>query len=300
MRSWKLLIALSAMMLIIAACSSASDDSTDDVATDDEPVAEEVEPTATPEPTPEPEPTETPEPEPTETPEPEPTETPEPEIDEADDEADDMGSRAGSRDGDASGLDGVLLSLDDLPEGWVQVDEEFEDEFDEFGDISDEPFDSPCGVTDPDDFDIDFEPIADAERNFEGGELGPFVAQNLAQFESVEQAEEAMRVMRLMFDCEEWSEVDEFGEEMIFIIEQLPMDDVGDDVFAISIGLEFPDMSEEEAAMMALFGDIGFEFIFIQRDEYFSMLMYIDIFGVSEADFESIVRRADEKMADAS
>lgn len=299
MRSWKLLIVLSAMMLFIAACSSASDDATDDVPAEEE-VAEEVEPTPTPEPTPEPEPTETPEPEPTETPEPEPTETPMPETDDADDEDDESSdmSRAGSRDGDASELSGILLSLDDLPEGWMQVDDEFSDG-EEFGDLSDDPFDAPCGLID-EDLDFDFDSVAEAERSFEGGELGPFLAQNLVQLESSGDAQEVMGVFRMMFDCEEWSETDEFGDEMIFTIDEMEWDDIGDDIFALSIGLDFGDMSEEEAAMMALFGDISFEFVFVQRGEFVSMLMYIDIFGVTEADFESLVRRADEKMADAS
>lgn len=302
MRSWKLLIVLSAMMLFIAACTTDSDDSADDVAADDA-VAEEVEPTTPPEPTPEPEPTETPEPEPTETPEPEPTETPVPEIDEDDDEeADDADlSRAGSQDGEASDLDGVLLSLEDLPEGWMQVEDSFDDvgDFDDFSDISNEPFEAPCGLSDPGD-EFDFEPVAEGEREFEGGELGPFLMQNVMQLENSDQAEEVMDLFRLWFDCDEWSEVDDFGDELTFVINDMEFADIGDDILAMSIGLEFGEMSEEEAAMMALFGDISFDFVFVQRNEFVSMMMFMDIFGMDNVDFESLVQRADEKMADAS
>jgi hypothetical protein len=301
MRSWKLLVVLSAMMLFIAACSSASDDATDDAPADDA-VAEEVEPTAEPtlEPTPEPEPTETPEPEPTATPEPEPTETPEPEMDAEDEDEEVDGPRSESgAEGDMSGLDGVLLSLDDLPAGWTQVEDDLGDEADEFGDISDDPFEAPCGITDIDD-EFDFEPVAEGERSFEGGELGPFLSQFLVQSENTDQAQEVMDVFRMMFDCEEWTETDEFGDEMTFMISELPFEDIGDDLFAFSIGLDFGDLSEEEAAMMALFGDISIEFVFIQRNEFVSMMMFIDIFGMGDTDFESLVRLADEKIVDAS
>lgn len=298
MRSWKLLVVLSAMMLFIAACSS-SDDATDDAPADDA-IAEEVEPTATPEPepteTPEPEPTATPEPEPTATPEPEPTETPESEMDAEDEDADDPRSESNA-DGDMSELDGVLLSLDDLPAGWIQVEDELGDTTDEFDDISDDPFDAPCGITEED---LDFEPVAEGERNFEGGELGPFLSQNIVQLENSDEAAEVMDTFRLWFDCEEWTEVDEFGDEVTFTIEEAPFAEVGDDVFAMSIGFDFGEMSEEEEAMMALFGDISFDFVFVRRNEYVSMMLYFDIFSMGDIDFESLVRLADEKMSGAS
>jgi hypothetical protein len=298
MRSWILMIALSATLLLVAACSSNGDDDADDAPVEEDNV-EEVQETPTPEPEPEPTETPTPEPEPTETPtpepEPEPTATPTPEPeDEESDEADDTESQTDAP--EAGELDGYLLSIDDLPEGWNQVDDEFVDE-DEFAEVSDDPFDAPCGI---EPLDESVEPIAEAERSFEGSELGPFFSQNLMQLESADEAAEVMSVMRELFNCEEWTESDEFGEEMTFTVEEVPFEDVGDDAFAIILGLEFGDLSEEDEMMMAMFGDFNFDLVILQRDEFISMLMYFDIFGMSDTDFESLVRLADEKIQSGS
>jgi hypothetical protein len=291
MRSWILLIALSAMLAFVAACGTSDDDAVDDVASDDDVVAE-VEPTETPEPEPEPTETPTPEPEPTPTPEPtpepEPTETPtpEPEEDEIDDASDDSTPTTAQ---DPGALDAYLLSIDDLPEGWMQVDDEFVD--DEFAtDVSDEPFEAPCGI---EPLGESVEPVAEAERSFEGSELGPFFSQNLMQMGS---PEEVMSLMRELFDCEEWTESDEFGDEITFTVQEVPFEDVGDDAFAIILGLSFEDLAEEEQMMMDMFGEFAFDLVILQRNEFVTMLMYFDLFGMSDTDFETLVRLADEKL----
>ena len=289
MRSWILLTTMSALLLLVAACAS-DDDAADDVTSDDD-VAAEVEPT----PTPEPEPTEPPEPtatpEPTPTPEPEPTPTPESDDTAMDDEdeADD-----GDRDADPGALEGLLLSVEDLPEGWSQVEVDSDMVEDEFSDVSEDPFSEPCGI---EPLDEAIEPVAEADREFEGSELGPFLMQNLMQLDSSSDAEEAMNYMRELFGCEEWTETDEFGDEMTFTIEEVPFDGVGDDAFRVNLALSFEDLSEEESAMIDMFGEFAFDLVFLQRGEYVTMLMYFDIFGMSDADFDAIVRTADEKLS---
>ena len=273
------------MLLLVAACGD--DDATDDAPVEEDTAAE-VEPTETPEP----EPTETPEPEPTETPEPEPTATPEPVEEEADDADDDP--RTARDNGD---LEALLISLDDLPEGWMQVDDDFLDDDEFAADVSDDPFDAPCGI---EPLDESIEPVAETDREFEGSELGPYLFQNLMQMGSAADAEEAMSVMRELFGCEEWTETDEFGDEVTFTIEEVPMEGVGDDAFAIKLGLTFEGLSEEEAAMMDMFGEFDFDLVVLQRGEYVTMLMYFDIFGMSDVDFDSLVRIADEKLQGAS
>jgi hypothetical protein len=279
MRSWLAVLMLSALLLLVAACDD--DDATDDAPADDA-VAEEVQPTATPEPEPTetPAPTATPEPEPTATPEP----TPEPEPTEVEDTSDSDRRPAGD-------LEGLLLSLDDLPDGWTQLEDEFADE--DFGDVSDDPFEAPCGIEMPED---GFESIAEADREFEGTELGPFLSQSLMQMASVDDADAAMNLLRELFGCDEWTEVDDFGDEMTFTIEIVPIDGVGDDAFRIELGLSFG----EEMPELDMFGDFKFDLVMLRRGEYVTMLMFFDIFGVSAIDFDSIVQIADEKLQGAS
>jgi hypothetical protein len=289
MRSWILLIALGAMLLLVAACNG--DDATDDTPTEDDTTAE-VQSTATPEP--EPTETPTPEPEPTETPtpEPEPTETPIPEPEDDDVDLADEDTEP-TETADAGELDRFLLSVDDLPAGWMEIDDEFVDEEEIVDMAEDQPFDAPCGI-EPLDESVDA--IAEAERSFQGSELGPFFSQMLMQFGSADEAREVMDVMRELFACEEWTESDEFGEEVTFTVDEVPFDDVGDDAFAILLGISLDDLSEEEQAMMDLFGEFGFDMIIVQRDEFISMFVYFDIFGMSDTDVESLIRIADEKI----
>jgi hypothetical protein len=292
MRSWIMLIALSAMLLLVAACTT-SDDAADDTAVEDDTAAD-VQPTPTPEPEPEPTETPTPEPEPTETPtpEPEPTETPVPETDDEEAEIADDDTDVDASVGTGE-LDRLLLSIDDLPEGWTEIDDEFVDE-EEIVDVAeDQPFDAPCGI-EPLDETVDA--IDEAERSFQGSELGPFFSQIIMQFGSSDEAEDVMSVMRELFNCEEWTESDEFGEEVTFTVDEVPFEDVGDDAFAILLGISLDDMDEEEQAMMALFGEFGFDMIMVQRDEFVSMYVYFDIFGMSDTDVETLVRLADDKI----
>lgn len=287
MRSWILLIVLSAMLVLVAACNG-DDDAAEDAPADEE-VAEEVEETPTPEP--EPEPTATAEPEPTATPEPEPTETPvpEPEVDEGDDEeAEPQDSAEG-----AGELDALLVSLEELPEGWMQVDDEEMLDGEDMGEVSEDPFDAPCGIEPLDDT---IEPVAEGERSFQGSELGPFFSQNLMQMGSTSDAEEVMSVMQELFSCEEWTETDEFGDEMTFSLDATEYEGAGDQAFALEIALSLEDLSEEEAAMMDMFGDFVFDMVIMRRGEYVSMMMFFDIFGMSETDFDSLIQTADQKL----
>jgi hypothetical protein len=273
MRSWILVIALGAMLVVVAACSSSDDDGNGtETAVDEETPTAVVEPTPEPEPTATPEPTPTPEPEPTPTPEATPTAEPGEPAEPAD-------------------LQALLLSIEDLPEGWTQIDTPDDDpDFDIDDEFSDDPFDNPCGIEPPDWLD---DPLGEAEREFQATELGPFLMQSIMEWEDAEQAGAVIELFRELFGCDEWIEEDEFGEEITFeILESDAYPGLGDDSYVVRIGMNFGD-----DPMMDLFGDIGFEMIFFQRNQYVTMFMYMDIFGMGDVELESLLQRADEKIA---
>lgn len=293
MRSWILLSVLAAMLVLVAACgdddsdaeSDAAESDTVSEASDDPAPTQEPEPTATatPEPTPEPDPTETPAPTETEAPE---EEAEDPAPDDAAEQTEDEGQQA-SQDGQSGELDALLLTVDDMPADWTETSMEMETEA-EVGDIAEDPFEAPCGVEPLEDA---FNSVAEAQRSFQGTELGPFLSQNLVQLESSEDAAQSMDHIRELFGCEEWVETDEFGEEMTFEITESDVEGVGDSSLGIRLGLSFADEPE-----MEMFGEFGFDMIFFQRDEFVSMLMYVDIFGMGDLDFQGMAQRADERL----
>jgi hypothetical protein len=275
MRSWILLIALSAILALATACGSDDDGNGDDeIAAADSP----TEVTETP--TPEPEESAEPEPTPTEIiEEPDPTATPE----ELADEPEPSGN------GQTRDIEGLLLSLDDLPSGWTETLDAFDDDMDmDGGDVADDPFDAPCGIQPLEEV---YEPVAEADRSFQGTELGPYLSQNLVQLGSSDQAAGAMGMIRELFACDEWIETDEFGDEIVYVINEVPFDGVGDDSFGIRLGMSFFDDDE-----LDMFGDFGFDMVFLHRAEYISIFIHFDLFGMGTADIESLVRRADEKL----
>ena len=284
MRSWLLLAPLVILLALAAACGSDDDDANDSSADDDGVAEVQMDPTPESEPDPTPAPTETPEPEP------EPTAT-EVSVQETDDDIDEPESddTADTDPGtaDPGDLNALLLSVEDLPVNWTET-EDFEEEDVEVGDVADDPFGAPCGIQP---LEETYDPVAEADRSFQGTELGPFLSQNLVQVSSGDEAAQVMDTIRETFACEEWVEQDEFGEELRFEINEMDFQDIGDSSLAIRLGLSFGDEPE-----MDMFGEFAFDMVFVQRNEYISMFMYVDIFGMSEADFESIVRRADEKI----
>jgi hypothetical protein len=286
MRSWILPVALAALLSFSAACGNGDDDG-EEAAAQVETPAEAVE-TPTIEPEPEPEATETPVPEP----EPTPTEEAEPDVEvEADPEptptaAPDTATDATVARGD-TGIADLMLSLDDLPSGWTITLDHFNGDA-EMDDVSDEPWDAPCGI---EPLEETYTPVAEGDLSFQGTELGPFLSQNLVLLESASDAQAVMSLMRELFDCDEWIEIDEDGEEWVFEVNELPFGQVGDDHFALRIGLTYGDDPE-----FGMFEGIAFDLIIVQRDEYISMFMWVDLFGMSGVDLESLVRVGDEKI----
>lgn len=293
MRVWVLLLSLTMMLVVVAACG---DDDSDDTEAAESDTAEEVndDPTATPEP----EPTATATPEPTD--EPEPTEEDTEAQDEDSEPADEGESQEEGGDADeesepaegeqSSGeLGHLLLSIDDVPADWTQSDlGEATVEDAEFDDLADDPFEAPCGI---EPIDEAYEPVAEGQATFQGTEMGPFLTHGVAQLDSADDAAEALDYMRTLFDCEEWIETDEMGEEIVFEINESDIADVGDDAVSVRISFSMGDEPE-----MEMFGDIGFDMVFFRRGEYVDTLMFFDLFGMSEADFPSLVQRADEKL----
>lgn len=312
MRSWVLLLLLSAFLAITAACgngddddddASADNDTTEEVAVDegDEDGESEPEPSATPEPEPTatPEPTEEPEPTPTEEPAEEPTEAPAEESTETAANEEESGESEESEDSGAGQLDALLLTLDDMPEGWMEADETsteiegFED-FEDFEDdeavedFSEDLFETPCGV---EPLDEAFTPVAEADRTFQATEFGPMLTHSVMQLGSSDEASEALDLTRELFACEDWVETGEMGEEITFEISELPMGDYGDDSVAYRLTFSVADQPE-----MEMFGDVGFDFIFIQRGEYIANLGHFDLFGMGEVDLESMTQLAADKL----
>jgi hypothetical protein len=241
-------------------------------------------PTPSPTPEPEPEPTPTEEPGATTEPTPEPTVEPTPTPDSEPEPTQPPDTTAGSP--EARALIPLLLTEADLGAGWTATYTEDEMIVDD-EEATDEPFEAPCGIEAPESLDT----VAEVSQEFQQTELGPFLTQTLSKFSSSGDAEQAMGLLREWFACDEWTETDDFGDEITFVVEPKDFASIGDDTFALTMSFGLDDSPE-----LNLFGDLGVDLVFVRRGEYISYFIYFDFFGMSGTDLESLIRRADEKV----
>lgn len=168
------------------------------------------------------------------------------------------------------------MQLNDLPAGWIVWIDEDDDEDDSSG----------TNFCDAPDFEeqLDAEAHAEAEAQYAAGELGPFLMQ-MATSLSERDAELGMDRMREAFSCEEWTEIDDDGNEILWTFSEMSFPPVGDEVFARRIEMTVQ----------------GFPFaidLVIVRDRGFVVLtMHFGLFSVDSSLTEDLIRATLERIA---
>lgn len=126
------------------------------------------------------------------------------------------GGDGGGSDVSEEDLTGALLALEDMPSGWSvePPDEDDEDDDATFCDAA------PLA----EEIDAD----ATAERDFSGGEAGPFFTQLLSSMDE-DEAENGMDYIRDSFDCGEWTDPE---DDTVWSLAEISFPDMGDDTAA--------------------------------------------------------------------
>lgn len=150
------------------------------------------------------------------------------------DQGDDMPTQASEDTGDDDAkpeddlAQSLLLEVPELPTGWtlseVGMDDDDESETDDEEGI--------CGAPP---IDAQVEASGEAERSFQASQLGPFAFHLIGLFATEDEAEQAFELTRQAFSCEQWTDVDETGEETVWQISPLSFPNPGDETFAVRI-----------------------------------------------------------------
>lgn len=171
-------------------------------------------------------------------------------------------------------LEEQLLEVADLPTGWsAEPDDGEDDESDEDAD-GDSDMAEDCGVEGsllPD----DIEPLAQVERQFVKGMVGPFLFTGLARYAEGDAETALDRFDEMVQQCREFSSTDEDGVETSGTMQPVSFPSFGDQSFAARLTIESEGMAgqgdlvavrqgDELLLMMGLsmttmFGDAPFE-----------------------------------------
>ena len=303
-----LLTTLLASFLALAAACETDDDG------DDAEVAEEPTPIEEPDPTP------TPEPEPTPVPEDDDSvaieeDDEEEAIDDFDipldddeiipdddmfhgDDPFDMGPDDFMEDFHDPDLAALLVTVDQLEGNWQVIAEGSPaagaDVSESLGDVMGAPCNhdplSPDDLGDP----------VQVGRAFSGTEFGPIFGQDILQFDDSGQASETYDLVTEQFDCESWTEQDPAtGMEIEMTVNELDFPDLGDETFAISLGLDM-DMDVQagvqQVQMVDPFEDMSAELILVQYDDLLINFSHIDVMGMDMMDLEGTITMAFEQI----
>ncbi len=198
---------LAGVLLVLALVGCGGRKKADATATPAEPDPPTAVPTLVSTATPSPEPTHTLVPTPTATATPQPTPTPDPVIVDA--------------------LADVALTLADMPAGWAETPTE--------------PSDSDTGPCGNPDFDRKNNKLGEYEVQFQAGDSGPFVLQNLVEFPEGDAAD-AMAWAKSSLTCTEWTETDPNGAPVTYRLSPLEMPPFGDESFAARVEVDIAEV----------------------------------------------------------
>lgn len=137
----------------------------------------------------------------------------------------------------------ALLTLDDLPVGWTTS---------ELGDDDDSDDAGICGTEPLDDL---VKPIGKAEAEFQQSNLGPFLSESLAVYESTDDAQSVMEAARSTFTCSEWTDTNAEGEETVWSISPLSFPTIGDETFVLRLSANIGIANMEYDAVFFRMGD---------------------------------------------
>jgi outer membrane murein-binding lipoprotein Lpp len=171
-------------------------------------------------------------------------------------------------------LKGMLLTLDDLPQGWAVSPPST-------------PDDSDTSICNADTL-PQFRGGESAEADFQQSDFGPFVFQLVKALPSSSEAKQAMAaVKKTLSSCSSWTETDTDGTKSTWTIAPLSMPAVGDETFTARIS----------TSDVPLFGTVQADFVFFRRGSVVEVVAYFG-FGPSAdgpSPLESVAKKAAER-----
>jgi hypothetical protein len=167
-------------------------------------------------------------------------------------------------------LEGLALTLDDLPDGYVQLPAEPSSDGD-----------GPCGHPA---FERAENKLGEVEVQFQLSDEGPFVLQNLVAFPEADAAD-AFAYARSSIDCTEWTETPADGVPTTYRVSPLEVEPVGDESFAVRIELDIEGV-----------GTLITDSVFIRVGNILSLVGYATVDAPDPQMLEELARSAAEKM----
>lgn len=156
--------------------------------------------------------------------------------DEEDDaEAPDIDLEGAGRSLTTADIEDALPTVDDLPEGWVRdPDEDDEDD----GEDTIEPAECQEIMTALEDQADEIEPAAEASREFQADDFGPFLMVEVKSYEEPMDEDRLPEMRDALAECREFTSTDEDGATAEFTTEGLSFPNFGEESLAFRMDLD--------------------------------------------------------------
>jgi hypothetical protein len=170
-------------------------------------------------------------------------------------------------------LHGALLALADMPPGWTTTDPSPD------GGATSADF---CGVPS-----VESQELGKAEADFQGGQLGPFFTEELAQIKPGVAKSQLDALAQALPGCQPQTETQDDGSALTYTVSPLAFPTLGEQTVAVRLKVD--------GSLLPIQGDA----VFIRRANSVAIvaLLAVGLAGPDEALTEMLARRVDARFA---